>query len=99
MPAYEKLRANADAYRARRTDFMLARLRGGRHPDDDPESWLGYVTAPPLNVDNLVPLADRLPKWLRPPHSDFLWAAIVLMAAAVGAYASRRRRRFVAAGG
>lgn len=38
-----RLRQAADEYHAARTEFMLTRLRQGRHPDTDPAFWQGYV--------------------------------------------------------
>lgn len=50
--SFQELRAEADAWQASRTRFMLARLQAGRHPDTDPSFWEGYVetSAPPLLV-------------------------------------------------
>ncbi len=44
--AYPKLRAEADAWQAARTAFMMRRLQEGRHPDTDPRFWDGYAEAP-----------------------------------------------------
>lgn len=47
-PAFRKLRDEADAWQAARTDFMTARLTEGLHPDVDPDFWNGYKeTGPP----------------------------------------------------
>lgn len=40
------LRADADAWHARRTAFMMMRLEQGRHPDTDPHFWDGYAERP-----------------------------------------------------
>ena len=45
-PAYTKLRAEADAWHAARTAFMMGRLKAGRHPDIDPHFWDGYTERP-----------------------------------------------------
>jgi tetratricopeptide (TPR) repeat protein len=45
-PAYAKLRAEADAWQAARTAFMMERLKAGRHPDTDPHFWDGYTERP-----------------------------------------------------
>ncbi len=42
---FRRLRDAADLYRAKREEFMMARLRAGRHPDTDPDFWIGW-TAP-----------------------------------------------------
>ena len=39
---YRELRREADARHRHRTEFMLARLQAGRHPDTDPGFWSGY---------------------------------------------------------
>ena len=41
-----KLRAEADAWQAARTAFMMKRLNEGRHPDTDLEFWNGYTEKP-----------------------------------------------------
>jgi hypothetical protein len=47
---FAKIRAEADAWHAARTAFMMSRLKEGRHPDTDPRFWQGYTerTAPGL---------------------------------------------------
>ena len=44
--AFPRLRAEADAWHAARTAFMVARLHEGRHPDTDPNFWSGYSGPP-----------------------------------------------------
>ena len=43
---FYRLRKEADAWAKARTDFMLARLRAGRHPDTDATFWSGFRAAP-----------------------------------------------------
>lgn len=45
-PAFARLRAEADAWHAARTAFMVGRLEEGRHPDTDPHFWAGYSGPP-----------------------------------------------------
>ncbi len=45
-PAFAKLRAEANAWNADRTAFLMRRLGEGRHPDTDPEFWNGYNDRP-----------------------------------------------------
>ena len=45
-PAFVDLRAEADAWHAARTAFMMGRLNEGRHPDTDPHFWDGYTERP-----------------------------------------------------
>jgi len=44
--AFVKLRAEADAWQAARTAFMIKRLEVGHHPDTDPRFWDGYAETP-----------------------------------------------------
>ncbi|MGV3722192.1 MAG: hypothetical protein ACO1SX_14890 [Actinomycetota bacterium] len=39
---FQRLRNAAEAQERKRTEFMLGRLRAGRHPDTDPTFWSGY---------------------------------------------------------
>lgn len=43
---FVRLRKEADDWQARRTTFMLERLKTGRHPDTDPTFWEGWVDGP-----------------------------------------------------
>jgi hypothetical protein len=49
-PAFQKARAEADAWQAARTDFMTDRMAEGLHPDVDEDFWDGYKESgpPPL---------------------------------------------------
>ncbi len=46
-PAFEELRAEAEAWQSARTSFMLKRLKQGHHPDTDSHFWDGYTESPP----------------------------------------------------
>lgn len=47
-PFFAKARAAADDWHAKRTAFMMERLKAGRHPDTDTTFWDGYrETKPP----------------------------------------------------
>ncbi|HVK05509.1 MAG TPA: hypothetical protein VM490_18690 [Armatimonadaceae bacterium] len=48
---YRALRNEADAWQKARTEFMLARLRAGMHPDTHPDFWRGYVETPPADLE------------------------------------------------
>jgi hypothetical protein len=52
---FRSLRAAADEWHQRRTDFMIDRLREGRHPDTDPHFWDGYKDGPQLVVREPYP--------------------------------------------
>lgn len=64
---FDDLRAEADAWHAKRTAFMNERLEQGRHPDTDPHFWDIYHTRPapelPATINPPIPLwrkaADR----------------------------------------
>ncbi len=47
---YHRLRADADDWQKKRTDYMTARLTAGRHPDTDPTFWNEYRDAGPPTV-------------------------------------------------
>ena len=47
---FKRLRKEADAWQAHREEFMLARLKEGRHPDTDPQFWTGYTEKPAPEV-------------------------------------------------
>jgi hypothetical protein len=48
---YEKLRENADKWHEHRTEFMLAQLKAGKHPDTHPDFWTGYVEVPRYEIE------------------------------------------------
>ena len=51
--AYRRLRAEADDWQKKRSDYMMARLTAGRHPDTDPTFWNEYRDAgPPAFADS-----------------------------------------------
>jgi tetratricopeptide (TPR) repeat protein len=49
---FRVLRAEADRWQKARTDFMMARLIQGRHPDTDQRFWSGYHETPPPHIAN-----------------------------------------------
>jgi hypothetical protein len=48
---FKRLREEADAWQNHRTEFMLARLKEGHHPDTDADFWKGYKEAPASEVN------------------------------------------------
>jgi hypothetical protein len=52
---FAKLRAEADAWQAARTAFMMSRLKEGRHPDTDPRFWEGYTERPAPGLPRTTP--------------------------------------------
>ena len=51
---YSKARAAADIWHAARTQFMLARLESGMHPDTHADFWDGYTEDDPPSLPNGV---------------------------------------------
>ncbi|HEY3332088.1 MAG TPA: hypothetical protein VGK19_18815 [Capsulimonadaceae bacterium] len=49
-PVYRKLRAEADAWQARRAAYMMTRLQAGRHPDTDPTFWREWHDSGPPSI-------------------------------------------------
>lgn len=47
---FKRLRAEADKWQTSRTEFMLARLKQGRHPDTDPQFWSDYKERPAPDI-------------------------------------------------
>ena len=47
---YAVLRAEADAWQKRRTDYMEVRLKAGRHPDTDPTFWNEWHDSGPPKI-------------------------------------------------
>lgn len=56
-PDYMTLRAEADAWQAARTKFMMDRLQQGRHPDIDAGFWTGYTETSAPELPSLSPKA------------------------------------------
>jgi hypothetical protein len=48
---YHQLRAEAEVWQQSRTEYMMARLKAGRHPDTDPTFWSGWKETPPPSLD------------------------------------------------
>lgn len=81
--AYQALRKNADEFHTNRTGFMVARLEAGRHPDDDPSFWEGYVETPRVDVSQFEPFIPV--KTWESPWFVFGVAGLVLGGATFGA--------------
>jgi hypothetical protein len=52
-PTFAFLRAEADAWHSARTAFMVKRLEEGRHPDTEPNFWVGYTAKPPPDLPKI----------------------------------------------
>ena len=64
---FANLRAEADAWHAARSAFMLKRLKAGRHPDTDPHFWDGY-SEPPAPLSTPQQRSENRPILAQPPH-------------------------------
>jgi tetratricopeptide (TPR) repeat protein len=53
---FEALVKNAEEFRRHRTEYVLARLKEGRHSDDDPRFWDGYKEVPRVDLRSMEPL-------------------------------------------
>lgn len=83
---FDRLRREADAWQARRTAFMMARLRSGRHPDTDSTFWQGWTETPAPKIDSDIVRFEGMSmttgarnKWV-----GFLLLGAALLLAAVG---------------
>lgn len=87
---FRELRADADRWHEERTEFMLAKLHTGSHPDWDANFWDGYRErpAPSLNV------AGEQNPWTLPAAATGLTA---VLATGILRYRRRQRRRYSSA--
>jgi hypothetical protein len=73
---YVKLRAEADEFQKRRTDYMMERLKAGRHPDTDTTFWKEWRDAGPPVIDDPLPPQERIQLYI-------VWAATTIVVAFV----------------
>lgn len=87
---YKALRREADAYEQSRTDYMLALLKQGRHPDTDHHFWDGFrEIAPPQAKD-----PNFIQRFLmNEMNSFFASLALVIAVSAAPIWLVRRWRR------
>ncbi len=57
---FERARAAADQWHAKRTAFMMAHLEAGRHPDTDPTFWDGYRESRPPSLPGVNLSGDEM---------------------------------------
>ena len=70
--AYRRLRAEADNWQKKRTDYMTARLTVGRHPDTDPTFWNEYRDAGrPLSIPGNTGSIAAMPRRASPKAGSF----------------------------
>lgn len=48
---FQELRAGAEKWHKHRTEFMLAQLKAGKHPDTNQDFWNGYTEVPAVSLD------------------------------------------------
>lgn len=61
---YRRLRIEADEWHRQRTEFMLSRLKEGKHPDTHPDFWEGYQESAPPRISERPALARALNRYL-----------------------------------
>lgn len=95
---YPALRREAEAWQGRRTAYLMARLRAGRHPDTDPAFWNDFRDAGPPSL--ALSWLEQVRWNLQDPHfvshlaaNAFLAAAGLLPVALLARYLRARRRR------
>lgn len=88
--AYRALRENADAFHKHRENFMLARLKQGRHPDTDKSFWDGYKETPRIELRQFEPLIPR--KWYASPTAGFWIFLSFVSALVVSIFVIKKRR-------
>ncbi len=95
---YRRLRAEADNWQKKRTDYMMARLTAGLHPDTDPTFWSDYRDPGPPQIS--IPMERRfylkLGRFLGMTEGMFDFLLIMFppgLGLMLGRFWLRRRRR------
>lgn len=78
-PAYEALSKNAQEFRQHREEFMLARLKEGRHPDWDPQFWEGYEPVSRVDPDATIGVFHRAYRYVDPMRTPYPIIAFVVV--------------------
>jgi tetratricopeptide (TPR) repeat protein len=93
---YRQLRAEAESWQKRRTDYMMARLTTGSHPDTDPTFWNAWKDTPPpsLEVSPYRYLASRFwnPIYIA-SHLEFYLLGLATVGVGIKLAQVVRRRR------
>jgi hypothetical protein len=89
--AYTALRKDADEYHESRTNYMLAKLKAGRHPDTDPAFWSGYQAPKRPDLRQFEPLIPRA--WYKSPTAMLVLAVGGCSSPFVIMFFVRRRRK------
>jgi hypothetical protein len=63
---FQKLRTEAEEWHRARTEYMMARLQQGRHPDTDARFWSDWKEQPmpKLNPERLTRASEVRNRWL-----------------------------------
>lgn len=97
---YKALRAEADQWHQRRTEYMVARLKQGKHPDTDPTFWKEWKEGTPPGLD--FSILETVPRKVTGALTGFLlvavlfsplWIPIVVVVALVVTLSRRAKRR------
>ncbi|BDI29066.1 hypothetical protein CCAX7_11170 [Capsulimonas corticalis] len=93
---FAQLRAEADRWQRARTDYMMARLTAGRHPDTDPTFWADYRPAPAPQLED--EWGRKLHMFLRRRFSGnamLIEMLIYLFGISLGGYGAVRLTQFL----
>lgn len=95
LQLYNALTQNGEKWHKHRTDFMLAQLKAGKHPDWDKSFWDGYAEVPRIDTapykSTRAELFQKKFMWLYLPY--MLMAAIPTLIIWLIVRAMRRRTR------
>jgi len=69
---YDAIVANGKQWNEHRTEFMMERLKAGRHPDTDGQFWEGYKEVPPVDPKPFEPT------WWERNREDILEMAVLV---------------------
>jgi len=96
---FEELRAAADAWHEARTEYLLAGLKDGRHPDTHENFWAAFDGNPDqmrIPAQRLQVMSDYLFGWTRWPETPYLIPFGAVLISGIGVVLLLRRRRIAA---
>ncbi|HWE35360.1 MAG TPA: hypothetical protein VG406_02225 [Isosphaeraceae bacterium] len=85
--AFLRLRREADTWHLKRTAYMMARLKEGRHPDTDPTFWKDFQDDGPPGLPDAQSMQAKIRTYYYPEPSWEAWAVIGLAWVGAGALA------------
>lgn len=88
-----EIRSNAIQFSKSQTDFVLNRLKAGKHPDSDSDFWIGYEPLSPVSLDRYN-LPDTTRQYRNPwlPYSYVTLSLATTLLVAIGIYKRRMRK-------